>query len=200
MSSDMTDRAGAQGLYIVAIGGASRPGSSTERALRLALDVAEAAGAETDLFTGPDIDLPVYAPERADRGPAAQRLVAAMRRADGFLIGSPAYHGGLSGLVKNAIDYAEDLKEDARPYFDGRAVGCIATAAGWQGIAATLWSMRSIVYALRGWATPLGVGVHTAQRVFGDEGECLSPGLQAQLELVGGQVLDFARWRRAGGG
>ena len=190
----------AKGLYIVAIGGASHAGSSTERALRLALSVAQAAGAETDLFTGPDINLPVYAPEYADRGPEARRLVAAMRRADGFLLGSPSYHGGLSGLVKNAIDYAEDLKDDARPYFDGRAVGCIATAAGWQGTAATLWAMRSIVYALRGWATPLGVGVHTAERVFGDAGECLSPALQAQLETVGAQVLDFARWRRAGSG
>jgi FMN reductase len=196
----MTDRTAAKGLYIVAIGGASRAGSSTERALRMALSVAEAAGAETDLFTGPDIALPVYAPERGERGPEATRLVEAMRRADGFLIGSPAYHGGLSGLVKNAIDYAEDLKDDERPYFDGRAVGCIATAAGWQGIAATLWAMRSIVYALRGWATPLGVGVNTSERVFGDAGECITPGLQTQLELVGGQVLDFARWRRAGGG
>jgi FMN reductase len=196
----MTDRMAAKGLYIVAIGGASRAGSSTERALRMALSVAQAAGAETDLFTGPDIALPVYAPEREERGPEARRLVEAMRRADGFLIGSPAYHGGLSGLVKNAIDYAEDLKDDERPYFDGRAVGCIATAAGWQGIAATLWAMRSIVYALRGWSTPLGVGVNTSERVFGDSGECMTPGLQTQLELVGGQVLDFARWRRAGGG
>ena len=194
----MTDRTAAKGLYIVAIGGASHAGSSTERALRLALSVAEAAGAETDLFTGADINLPVYAPESAERGPQARRLVEAMRRADGFLIGSPAYHGGLSGLVKNAIDYAEDLKDDERPYFDGRAVGCIATAAGWQGIAATLWAMRGIVYALRGWATPLGVGVNTADRAFDEDGECVVPGLRNQLELVGRQVVDFARWRRAG--
>ena len=199
MCTGMTDRAGAEGLYIVAIGGASRPGSTTERALRTALGVAEAAGAETALFTGPDIDLPLYAPERTRRGPQATRLVAALRRADGVLIGSPAYHGGLSGLVKNALDYAEDLNGDARPYLDGRAVGCIATAAGWQGTAAALWAMRSVVHALRGWPTPLGVGINTAEPVFGEDGDCLSPTLQAQLELVGRQVLDFARWRRAGG-
>ncbi len=195
----MTDRTSAKGLYIVAIGGASHAGSSTEHALRLALNVAAAAGAETDLFTRADINLPGYAPDEAERTPQAQRLVAAMRRADGFLLGSPAYHGGLSGLVKNAIDYAEDLKNDSRPYFDGRAVGCIATAGGWQGTAATLSAMRSIVYALRGWATPSGVGVHTVERAFSDAGDCLSPTLQVQLERVGGQVVDFARWRRAGG-
>jgi FMN reductase len=195
----MSEQAGAQGLYILGIGGTTRPGSTTERALRMALEVAAKAGADTDLLIGEDIDLPLYAPERLDRGPAAARLVEALRRADGIIIASPAYHGGLSGLVKNALDYAEDLREDARPYLDGRAIGCIATAAGWQGFSATLWAMRSIAHALRGWPTPLGVGVLTTERVFDDDGECLTPGLQRQLELVGRQVLDFARWRRAGG-
>ena len=196
----MTDAARAEGLYIIAIGGASRPGSATERALRTALAVAEAAGAQTELFTGAAIELPVYSPERPARGAAALRLVEAMRRADGLLIASPAYHGGVSGLIKNALDYAEDLSGDRRPYLDGRAVGCIATAAGWQGVAGALASMRSVVHALRGWPTPMGVGVITNEPTFGPDGACLSPSLQGQLELVGRQVLDFARWRRAGEG
>lgn len=196
----MSEQPGAQGLYILGIGGTTRPGSTTERALRLALGVAEAAGAETELLIGADIDLPLYAPERVERSAAAERLVSALRRADGIIIASPAYHGGLSGLVKNALDYAEDLREDERPYLDGRAIGCIATAAGWQGFSATLWAMRSIAHALRGWPSPLGVGVLTTEPTFGAGGECLVPGLQRQLETVGRQVVDFARWRRAGGG
>ena len=181
--------------YIVAIGGGLRLGSTTEKALRLALGVAEAAGARTELFTGPDLDLPAFAPEGTERNGATRRLVEAMRAADGILIGSPAYHGGLSGLIKNAIDYAEDLKDDPRPYLDGRAVGCIATAAGWQGAAATLSAMRSIVHALRGWPTPMGAGIITSAPVFSDDGACLSPGLQGQLELVGRQVMEFASMR-----
>lgn len=194
----MTDAKAGQGLYIVAIGGASRLGSSTERALRLALSVAAKAGAETQLFTGADLELPAYTPESTERTPKALRLVEALRRADGVLIASPAYHGGMTGLIKNALDYAEDLKNDPRPYLDGRAVGCIATAAGWQGFASTLWAMRSIVHALRGWPTPLGVGINTSAPVFDPEGVCLPAGLQAQLELVGRQVLQFAMWRRSG--
>jgi FMN reductase len=185
----------AKAPYIVAIGGGLRLGSTTEKALRLTLGVAEAAGARTELFTGPDLDLPPFAPEGRERTGAARRLVEAMRAADGVLIGSPAYHGGLSGLVKNAIDYAEDLKDDTRPYFDGVAVGCIATAAGWQGAAATLSAMRSIVHALRGWPTPMGAGIITSAPVFSDDGACLSSGLQRQLELVGRQVMEFASMR-----
>lgn len=191
----MIERIEASPPYIVAIGGGLRLGSTTEKALRLTLQVAQAAGARTELFTGPDLDLPPYAPERTERVETTLRLVEAMRAADGILIGSPAYHGGLSGLVKNAIDYAEDLKDDVRPYLDGRPVGCIATAAGWQGAASTLSAMRSIVHALRGWPTPMGAGIITSGPVFDDCGACLSPGLQGQLELIGRQVLEFATLR-----
>ncbi len=58
--------------------------------------------------------------------------------------------------MKNAIDLLEDLRGDSRVYLDGRAVGCIVTAAGWQGCNTTLGAMRGIVHALRGWPTPLG--------------------------------------------
>ena len=72
-----------------------------------------------------------------------------------IIVASPAYHGGVSGLVKNALDYVEDLRDAKRPYLDGRAVGCIACAGGWQAAVATLTGLRSISHALRGWPTPL---------------------------------------------
>ena len=51
---------------------------------------------------------------------------------------SPGYHGAVSGLVKNALDYVEDLRDEPRPYLDGRAVGCVAIALGWQAAVTTL--------------------------------------------------------------
>lgn len=191
----MADGTGGRALHIVGIGGAIRPGSTTERALRLALGVSERAGASVDIFAGPDLDLPIYAPERPERGPVVRRLVELLRRADGVILASPSYHGGLSGLVKNAIDYTQDLSDDERPYLDGRAIGCVSTGAGWQGIAATLTAIRSVAHALRGWPTPLGAAVNTSEPVFGPDGACLNPVVQTQLELVGRQVLEFATWR-----
>lgn len=35
----------------------------------------------------------------------------------------------MSGLVKNAVDLLEDLNQDERVYFDGRAVALVVTAA-----------------------------------------------------------------------
>jgi len=101
----------------------------------------------------------------------------------------------VSGLVKNALDYIEDLRDDSRPYLDGRAVGCVATASGWQSAVTTLTALRSIVHALRGWPTPLGVAVNSADVSFGDAG-CSSEQVALNLRTVGRQVAEFALARR----
>lgn len=76
---------------IVGIGGTTRPGSSSELAVRTALLAAERRGADTEHFGGAFLaSLPHYAPEKADRTSAQRTLVEAVRAADGIVIGSPA--------------------------------------------------------------------------------------------------------------
>jgi FMN reductase len=185
----------AKRLYVIGIGGTTRANSSTEKALKFALAAAQALGAETALLGAEALDLPMYAPEKPERSAAVQRLIAEIRRADGLILASPGYHGGISGLVKNALDYVEDLAQDASPYFQGRAVGLIATGAGWQGAVVTLAALRGVVHALRGWPTPLGVPVNTLEPCFDAEGRCVSPKLKEQLEILAHQVVDFALHR-----
>lgn len=180
---------------IVALGGTLRAGSSTEKALVIALEGARDAGAETLLIPGPDLEMPMYAPERLDRTPAAERLVGALRKADGVLLGSPGYHGGISGLVKNALDYTEDMRGDEWPYFHGRPVGSIATGAGWQGAVNTLTALRGIVHALRGWNTPLGVAINTIEPVFTPDGACLDEKIDTMLRSLGRDIAEAARVR-----
>jgi FMN reductase len=187
---------------IVGIGGSTRAGSSSERLLRTCLAAAERHGARTVSVTGPALRLPIYEADSAERTDAARELVEAIRAADGLVIASPGYHGGISGLVKNALDYVEDLRSDARPYLDGRAVGCISAAAGWQAAGSTLQALRAVVHALRGWPTPLGVAVNSELPVWDGAGAVGDRALVGQLEILTGQVVDFARrWdaSRSGG-
>jgi FMN reductase len=180
-------------LYIVAVGGTLRPGSSTEKAMRHVLAVAQRAGARTKLISGAALELPIYQPENPERSEAARDLVAQLGRADGIILGSPGYHGSISGLIKNALDYAEDLRTDPRPYFSGRAVGCIATAGGWPGAVNTLGALRDIVHSLRGWATPMGAAINTSEPAFDAAGECISPRVTQMLDLIAAEVLGFVK-------
>jgi FMN reductase len=184
---------------VVGIGGTTRANSSSERALRFALEEAERAGAETVLLGASEIELPMYAPERPERTPEAERLVREIARADGLVLSTPGYHGGISGLVKNALDYVEDLRDSEPQYLDGRAVGCIVCAAGWQATTSTLMSLRAVVHALRGWPTPLGVTINSEEPLFERDGSVKNKAAATQLAILGRQVVEFARMRMVAG-
>lgn len=177
--------------FVVGIGGTLRPGSSSERMARAVLDRCGEAGAETRMFDGPFLArLPHYDPSVADRSDAEAELVEAVRRADAIVIASPGYHGGVSGLVKNAIDLLEELREDRRPYFDGRPVGLLVSAAGWQAGGVTLAALRGIVHAMRGWPTPIGIAVNSVeQRPFDADGVLIGAGLVRQIDALAQQLM-----------
>jgi len=178
---------------ILGIGGSTKSDSTTERALKVSLAAAAVAGAETAIFAGPELGMPMYSPDMGERSPEATRMVDLFRRCDGIIIASPAYHGSLSGLIKNALDYTEDLRTDKRVYFDGCSVGLIACAGGWQAAGQTLAALRAIAHALRGWPTPLAAALNTSSKLFDTDGGCLDLSSKFQLETVGRQVVDFAK-------
>jgi FMN reductase len=176
---------------IVGIGGTLRAGSSTEACIQRVLKYAKEFGAETRLFSGQAIDFPIYAPGREQQLSQVTELLTSLRTADGIVIGSPGYHGGISGLVKNALDYTEGMAKDAKPYFSGKRIGCVATGSGWQGCNATLQALRNVVHSLRGWPTPLGIAVNTKEPAFNKDGEALAAELDLQLRLMARQVMAF---------
>ncbi|WP_137149697.1 NADPH-dependent FMN reductase [Mycolicibacterium sp. CR10] len=186
--------------FIVGLGGTLRANSSTERALRYCLASVEKQGGRTRLFSAEDLDLPMYAPHELERTPRALEPVTALRDADAVVVGSPGYHGAVSGLVKNALDYIEDLREDPRVYLDNTPWGCISCAYGWQAAVGTLTQLRGIGHALRAWPTPLGVAINSAEPVWETSGDLADTEqgrvVANQLELLATQVLAFAQATR----
>ncbi len=116
-----------------------------------------------------------------------------MRAADAVIVGSPGYHGGISGLVKNALDYVEDMRADPTVYLDNKPWGCITCAYGWQAAVGTLGQLRVIGHALRAWPTPLGVAINSAEQIWDNAGELTDATVESQLEMLATQVLTFAR-------
>jgi len=178
---------------ILGLGGTTRPGSSSEVVLRAALKEVERLGARTEMLSGPDLALPIYAPESPERDERALRLIELLRACDGVIVASPGYHGSISGMLKNALDYAEDMARDTSPYLDGRPFGCIACAYGWQATGSTLVALRSIAHALRAWPTPLGVAINSMTPVVDELGACVDASVGRNLEVMAKQLIDFVK-------
>lgn len=191
----ITESATDSAPLVVGIGGTLRPQSSSERALGVSLEAARAAGARTQLIAGSELSFPPYE-IGVPRGSDTQHYISSLRQCDGLIIACPSYHAGIPGLIKNAIDYIEDLAGDDRPYLTDRGVGLIVCAAGWQAVGITLTGLRSVVHALRGWPTPLGAGLNTIDRAPTAGSEFSDKELW-QLREVGRDVARFALRRGA---
>ena len=140
--------------------------------------------------------VPIYNPHELGQHAGRDRFLATVSKADGIIVSTPGYHGSISGLVKNALDSLEGLRDDPRPYFDGRAVGCIVTASGAQACGSALAALRAIVHALRGWPTPFGATLNSGDGLFDEAGAFSDPRDAWQVETVAEQVVTFARaWR-----
>ena len=178
---------------VVGIGGTIGGISSTQRALRIALDAACKEGFRTRMFGGADMArLPLYDPRATERTEHEREFVDTIRQASALIIASPGYHGSISGVVKNALDLLEETARDDRPYLADMPVGLIATAYGWQATGSTIAALRSIVHALRGWPTPFAAAINTQLTKFDDEGGSSDPAVLEKLSLIGRQVARFA--------
>lgn len=181
---------------ITGIGGTQRSGSSSEMAVRYALGVAANLGCDTEFVPVDDLLLPLFDPSDPDCVSAADTLLAKVRAADGLIIASPGYHGNVSGLLKNALDYFEAMAKDPDPYLHGRAVGCIVTAAGWQAGTTAMSALRTTVQALRGWAVPRSVSINSSEGPFDAEGAPREDNVRRQLDSMVEQVVDFSEQMR----
>lgn len=180
-------------LRVVGVGGTLRVGSASLGALRRALGAAEEAGAETALLDLRELRLPVYEPGRPleDYGDNVLGFVEAVREADALLLSTAAYHGTLAGVTKNALDFAQFLGGEERPYFDGKVVGLISTAGGDQAATNANGAMVHVVHALRGVVAPLMVTIPKTWQRSDEEGNITDGGYGKRLDRLGRLVVEL---------
>src|ERR671931_2588221 len=138
-------------LKIVGLGGSLARISKSRAALRVALEGAASAGAETTLLDLRELDLPMYSPDDDRPTEAAARLIEACYGADGMLWSSPMYQGTVSGAFKNALDWLHELGRREPPFLHDKVIGLLSAAGGTQGLQA-INTMEFSVRALRGGA------------------------------------------------
>jgi NAD(P)H-dependent FMN reductase len=90
-------------LRILALCGSQRARSMSAGLLRACRELAP-AGVAIELF-GQHKDFPLFNPERTDVPPGVLALQDAITAADALLIASPEYAHGVTGTIKNTLDW-----------------------------------------------------------------------------------------------
>ena len=179
-------------IKILGLGGSLAERSASRAALEIALNGAEEAGAQIELFDVRTLNLRMYDPDGNNVPEAARRLADAVADARGMLWSSPLYHVTVSGAFKNALDWLQLLGDRDPPFLTNKVVGLISVAGGVYGLQAVN-TMEFAVRALRGWSVPLVIPIPRAWQVFDEEGKARDEGIERQLRSLGAEV-----WRAAG--
>jgi FMN reductase len=178
-------------LKIVGLGGSLAEISRSRAALRVALDGAASAGAETELLDLRELDLPMYSSNDDAPTAAVDHLIESCYGADGMLWSSPMYNGTISGAFKNALDWLHLLGTRNPPFLHDEVIGLISAAGGTQGLQAVI-TMEFATRALRGWAVPYVVPIAAAARIFDADGGVHDEAVELQLRTLGGEVVRVA--------
>lgn len=117
---------------LLALGGSLRPGSLTAAALRTAVELAGGLGAQGELLTVDELQLPLLDPDHdAGHQPEpVRRLLDAVTRADVVVVGTPIYGGTPSGAVKNVLDTLHLGKSGTTGPLAGKRVGVLSVGGG----------------------------------------------------------------------
>jgi NAD(P)H-dependent FMN reductase len=175
-------------IQVTGISGSLRAGSYTRRAVESALQGAAESGAETRLIDLNDYNLSFrVGKDEAGDTSGVSRLREQIKQADGIILGTPEYHGSLSGVLKNALDLM------GFDEFEGKMIGLVGVSGGAMGAFDALNNLRNVGRALHAWVIPEQAAVPEAWKVFDESGAVKDPRIEARLKEVGRQVARFAR-------
>lgn len=174
-------------ITIVGISGSIRNNSYTSAAVQIALNAAKEMGAETELIELGKYNLVFCDAENEENYPSdVEKLRNKVAGAQGIIIGTPEYHGGYSGILKNALDLM-GFKE-----FEGKMVGLIGVAGGKMGAINALNGLRVVGRTLHSWVIPQQASISESWNKFDDNGKLQDKDLHKQVSTVGQEIAKFS--------
>ncbi|MEM7024554.1 MAG: NAD(P)H-dependent oxidoreductase [Pseudomonadota bacterium] len=183
---------------ILAFAGSTREGSLNKRLIKVAAAAARADGAEVTLIDLRDYPMHHYDGDvESNEGlpDSAVALKELFRSHDGILISAPEYNGGMSGMLKNTIDWMSRKGGDdtPAPVFSGKIAGLMSASPGRLGGLRGLGQLRHILTSLGMLVIPQQRSVGGANSAFENEERLKDPDQQAAIEAIAKRVADLVR-------
>lgn len=174
-------------VKIVGIAGSLRAESYTHQALSIAAQRVEALGGEVEILDLRQMNLPFCdGGDEYPEHPDVKRLQQTVKQADGLILATPEYHGGMSGVLKNALDLMsfEELSD--------KVVGSISILGG-QSNSNSLNQIRIVMRWVHAWVIPEQIAIGQAWKAFDKEGKILDEKLSQRLDKFAQSLVENTR-------
>ena len=160
-------------LNVLAVVGSLQQGSITRVVVQRVAEQFKLANCTVDLLDFLKEPLALYNPDTAHDLPGYSELQARVDRADVVLLGTPDYHGSLSGAMKNFLDHFWHE-------FAGKLFATIV-ASHEKGLTVTD-QLRTVARQCYAWTLPYGVSF--TEEVDVKDGQIVSDSLRKRLDML----------------
>jgi len=168
-------------IKILAVSGSMRTDSKGRYALEATLNAAQSHGAHTQMLDLCALDLPMFRPGSRSEDAGVHQVIEAVQWADAFILGTPDYHGSMSGAMKNFLDY--HWRE-----FAGKLFAYLCTSHE-KGLTA-MEQMRTTVRQCYGWSLPYGMSFDSGEAMNAN-GEIISEALTSRIHMTARDLVVY---------
>ena len=173
-------------LKVVGLAGEYRSSSKSGILVNLALKIAMEQGADVEFWDLAERPLPLVGEEGCWTHPNVKAFQSLLEESDAFFLSSPEYHGTMSGVMKNTMDWMYDK------HVGGKVFGLMSTLGGVTN-ANTLNHMRISLRWLHGWPVPEQLAIGHVKEAFDEEGNLVDEELHQRLSKLVNSVLSTAK-------
>jgi len=177
-------------IVVMGICGSYDLDSANGRMLEMVLDECKDLGAETMIWDHGSRPLPLVGAKGCWDDVNVKGFQEMAISADAFVLSSPEYHGTMSGVMKNSLDWIYSK------HTSGKVFGLICTLGG-QTSNNTLNHMRIAARWIHGWVTPEQIAVPNIKEAFNEDGSLVSEDINNRvIELASSIVENTTKLRR----
>lgn len=173
-------------MKIVMIAGSNRKGAASTFLLRYIGSLLQGHQISVTCIELKELELPLYSPDTEGLSSNVQYVLEMVKSADGLIFATPEYHGSISGVLKNALDYMN------ASHVSGKPVLSVSSAGGPVGVS-SLTHLQSIIRNLHGVDSPEWISIGAGSHGFDSEGVPLDAGLRDRVDAAVEKFLALTR-------
>jgi NAD(P)H-dependent FMN reductase len=172
--------------------GTNRPGSNTRKVARQVEEIYQGLSVPLKVLDLAQLPPEIFAPSSYASRPASfQPFADAVLQAEGLIVVTPEYNGGMPGILKYFIDMLEFPAS-----FEGRPVCFVGLAAGQWGALRPVEQLQLIFGYRNAFLYPERVFLPRVGQLLTDDGRFKDTELSERLKTQADGFLDFVERQR----
>ena len=170
-------------ILVMGICGSYDLDSANGRLLEMFMEHCEALGAKTVVWDHGAKPLPLVGAEGSWDDETVKEFQEKATSADAFVLSRPEYHGTMSGVMKNSLDWLYSK------HTSGKVFSLMSTLGG-KTSNNTLNHMRIAARWIHGWVIPEQIAVPNVKSAFDDDGELVSEELRERMVAMAKSLVE----------